>query len=72
MTERRRLGHDIRNGMNVLVLNAQCLPISKGDDLIECLDAMLDATDSIVSLVDQLEALPDDLPGETPVNLPPS
>jgi nitrogen-specific signal transduction histidine kinase len=63
MTERRRLAHDIRNGMNTLALNMQCLRISSGDEAVECLDAMLEATDSIVSLIDQLAALFDETPG---------
>ena len=60
MTERRKLGHDIRNGMNTLVLNMQCLPISTGSDAIECLDAIDGAIDSIVELVDKIQALPDE------------
>jgi nitrogen-specific signal transduction histidine kinase len=66
MTERRRLAHDIRNEMNVLVLNAQCLRISEGNELIECLDAILNASGSLVSFLDKLEALPDDAAGTPP------
>ena len=60
MTERRKLGHDMRNGMNTLVLNMQCLPISTGSDAVECLDAIDDAVDSIIELVDRVQALPDE------------
>jgi hypothetical protein len=60
MTERRKLAHDVRNGMNTVLLNMQCLRISKGSDAVECLDAILNAADSIVVLIDQLDALPDD------------
>jgi hypothetical protein len=63
LTERRKLNHDIRNGLNTLLLNVQCLPISTGSDLIECLDAIIGATDSITVQFDQLLALPDEPPG---------
>ena len=49
MTERRRLAHEVRNGINTLVLTVQCLPISQGDDLVECIDAILDAADSVTN-----------------------
>jgi hypothetical protein len=60
LTERRKLGHDIRNGMNTLMLNTQCLSISTGSDLIDCLDAIDGAVDSIIELVDKVQALPDE------------
>ena len=66
LTERRRLAHDLRNSLNTLVLNIQCLPISTGNDAVECLDAILSATDSIVDLIDQTDALPDDPPAGSP------
>jgi hypothetical protein len=60
LTERRRLNHDIRNGLNTLILNVQCLPISTGDELVECLDAIIGASDAIVTQVDELIALPEE------------
>jgi hypothetical protein len=60
MTERRRLSHKMLNGINTLVLTTQCLPISEGDEIIEHLNAILNATDSIVSCIDALDALPDE------------
>jgi hypothetical protein len=60
LTGRRKLGHDIRNGMNTLVLNTQCLPISTRSESIECLDAIDNAVDSIIELVDKVQALPDE------------
>ena len=60
MTELRKLNHDIRNGLNTLLLNVQCLPISTGNELIECLDAIIAAADSIAAQVDQVLALPDE------------
>jgi hypothetical protein len=60
LTERRKLVHDIRNGMNTLVLNTQCLPISTRSESIECLDAIDNAVDSIIELVDKVQALPDE------------
>jgi len=62
LSERRKLNHDIRNGLNTLLLNVQCLPISTGNDLIECLDAIIAAADSISAQVDQVLALPDEPP----------
>lgn len=59
MTERRKLGHDVRNEMNTLLLNAQCLFICSGSEAVECVDAIMVAADAIVSIVDQLALLPD-------------
>jgi nitrogen-specific signal transduction histidine kinase len=64
MTERRRLAHDVRNALNTLALNLQCLPITSGDEALECVDAILTAADEIVALIDQLEQLPDEAPGQ--------
>ncbi len=66
MNERRKLNHDIRNGLNTLVLNVQCLPISTGADLVECLDAIITAADFVSVQFDQLLALPDDAAATRP------
>jgi hypothetical protein len=60
VTERRKLSHDMRNEMNTLMLNMQCLRILDGSEAIESLDAMLSASEAIMKLVDRIDALPDE------------
>ncbi len=56
--------------MNTLMLNMQCLPITTGDEAIECVDAVITATDTIADVVDQLAQLPDEIPGPSSAIMP--
>jgi nitrogen-specific signal transduction histidine kinase len=60
MTERRKLGHDLRNAMNAIMLNVQCLKLTTGADAMECADAIVTATDAATELIDRLALLPDE------------
>jgi hypothetical protein len=71
LTERRKLAHEIRNGMNTMSLNLLCVPISTGDEAVECVDAILAAADLIADSVDRIAALPDGDVDETTGGAPP-
>ncbi len=59
MSEKRRLGHDIRNSMNALQLHAQVLQLCDGSELLESIDAIIDACDQLMRMMDELDQLPD-------------
>ncbi len=59
MSQQRKLGHEIRNGMNALQLHAQVLKLCEGDELIESLDAIISSCDRLTELMDEVDQLPD-------------
>ena len=59
MTEERRIAHEIRNGLNALHLNAVCLKLCEPDEAIDCVDAIIQACDELIQLMEQMEQLPE-------------
>lgn len=55
----RKLAHDLRNCLNTLKLNSQCLTSFSDLDVIESLDFILQAADEVDALIGKLDANPD-------------
>ncbi len=66
ISEQRRLGHEIRNGMNALQLNAACLKICEPHEALECVEAIISASAALVDCVDRLAELPEAPPAAIP------